>query len=92
MADRGFNIRHLLLQKRATLNIPAYSKGKNLSQTALKRSRHIATVRIHVERAIRRMKCFKILSGVIPMKVRFCLNQIITVVAVLSNFDKPLCK
>ena len=92
MADRGFNIRHLLLQKGATLNIPAYSKGKNLSQKAVTRSRRIATVRIHVERAIRRMKCFKILSGVIPLKVRFSLNQILTVVSVLSNFDKHLCK
>ena len=92
MADRGFNIRHLLLQKGATLNIPAFSKGKNLSKKAVTRSRRIASVRIHVERAIRRMKCFRILSGVIPMKVRFSLNQILTVVSVLSNFDKPLCK
>ena len=30
MADRGFNFRHLLLPKRATLNIPAFSKGSNL--------------------------------------------------------------
>jgi hypothetical protein len=35
MADRGFNIRHLLLPKRATLNIPAFSKGKALSLTAV---------------------------------------------------------
>ena len=65
MADRGFNIRHLLLPKRAILNIPAFSKGSNLSlkKAAVRHSRSIASVRIHVERAIRRMKCFKILSG-----------------------------
>lgn len=92
MADHGFNHRHLLLQKGATLNIPAFRKGKNRSKKAVTRSRRIATVRIHVERAIRRMKCLKILSGVIPMKVGFSLNQILTVVSVLANFDKPPCK
>jgi len=69
MADRGFNIRHLLLPKKATLNIPSFSHGKKLSVKAVRRSRNIATVRIHVERAIRRMKMFKILSGIIPLKL-----------------------
>ena len=90
MADRGFNIRHLLLPKKATLNIPAFSHGKCLSSKALKRSRSIASVRIHVERAIRRMKTFKILSGIIPLKYRFLLYQITTIVAVLCNLQPCL--
>jgi len=32
MADRGFNIRHLLLPRKATLNIPAFTRGKQLSK------------------------------------------------------------
>jgi len=90
MADRGFNIRHLLLPKKATLNVPAFSHGKSLSQKAVRSSRKIAAVRIHVERAIRRMKSFKILTGVIPLKLRFTLNQIILIIAVLCNFQKRL--
>ena len=39
MADRGFNIRHLLLPKKATLNIPAFSHGKTLSRRAVCKSR-----------------------------------------------------
>ena len=66
MADRGFNIRHLLLPRKATLNIPAFTRGKQLSKIAGSRSRRIAAVRIHVERTIRRLKTFKILTGVIP--------------------------
>ena len=85
MADRGFNIRHLLLPKGATLNIPAFSYGKTLSSKAVKRSRKIASVRIHVERAIGRMKTFRILSGTIPLRTRFLLNQLVTIVAALSN-------
>ena len=91
MADRDFNIRHLMLERKAPLNIPAFSKGSNLSMKAFKRSRRIASVRIDVERAIRRMKCFKILSGIIPLKLRLCLDQILKVVSVLSNLDKSLC-
>lgn len=90
MADRGFNIRHLLLPKKATLNIPAFTHGKCLSSKAIKRSRSIASVRIHVERAIRRMKTFKILSGIIPLKFRFLLRQITTIVAVVSNLQPCL--
>lgn len=56
MADRWSNIRHLLLPKGATLNIPAFSHGNNLSSKAMNHSRRIAAVRIHVERAIHRMK------------------------------------
>ena len=48
MADRGFNIRHLLLPLKASLNIPAFSHGKVLSHKTVNRSRKIATVRIHV--------------------------------------------
>ena len=90
MADRGFNIRHLLLTKKCTLNIPSFSHGKVMSSKALKRSRKIAQVRIHVERAIRRMKTFKILSGTIPLRLRYCLDQIITIVSVLCNLQKRL--
>ena len=91
MADCGFNIRHLLLAKKATSNIPAFSRGSNLSQKAVKRSRCIASVRIHVERAIRRMKCFRLLSGIIPLKLRYHLSQITRIVSVLCNLQKPLC-
>ncbi|XP_070186608.1 uncharacterized protein [Littorina saxatilis] len=91
MADRGFNIRELLLQKKATLNIPSFSKGRPLSSKAVQRSRKIASVRIHVERAIGRMKTFKQISGIIPMKIRFLLNQIVTIVSVLCNLQARLC-
>ena len=90
MADRGFHIRHLLLAKRCTLNIPAYSRGKTLSQKAVTRSRKIARVRIHVERAIRRLKTFKLLTGIIPLRLRFSLNQIILIVSVIVNLQKRL--
>jgi hypothetical protein len=92
MADRGFNIRHLLLPKTTSPNIPAFSHGKVLSAKAVKRSRRVASVRIHIERAIRRMKTFKIISEIVPLKLRHCLNQIITIIAVLCNLHERLVK
>ena len=92
MADQGFNSRHLLLPKRATLNIQAFSHGKTLSSKAIKRSRQIASIRIYVERAIGRMKTFRILNGTIPLQTRYLLNQITTGVAALSNLHDRLAE
>ena len=53
MADRGFTIEEELFQKRAKLNIPAFTKGqKQLEDNDVTDTRRIANVRIHVERAI----------------------------------------
>jgi len=75
LADRGFNIEHLLLPKKQ-LNIPAFSHGKCLSSEALKRSRSIVSVRFHVERAMRRIKTLKVISGSIPLKFIFCYTKL----------------
>lgn len=90
MADRGFNIRDLLLRKNAHLNIPAFSEGKQLSARAVQKSRRIASVRIHVERAMERIKNFKIIQGVIPLKLKNSLDQVLMICAILSNLQDPL--
>ncbi|XP_077981440.1 uncharacterized protein LOC144436508 [Glandiceps talaboti] len=51
MADRGFVIRDLLALRGATLNIPPFAHGKQLSTAAVTKTRRIASARIHVERA-----------------------------------------
>lgn len=92
MADRGFNIRDLVTKRRATLNIPPFSKGKQLSVKACTQTRRIAAVRIHVERAIQRLKNFKVLQGVLPLSLAFVADQTVTVCACLCNLMKPLVK
>ena len=92
MADIGFNIRDLVTKKRATLNIPPFSKGKQLSTKACTKTRRIAAVRIHVERAIQRLKGFKILQGVMPISLAAVSDQTVTVCAALCNLLKPLVK
>ena len=90
MAVRGFNIQDILLRKNAKLNIPAFSYGKQLSSKAVSKSREIASVRIHVERAIERLKAYKIFQGVMPLKIKNSLDQILIICAVLANLCPPL--
>ena len=53
MADRGFNICEILGSVDASLEIPAFTKGKNQSPALeVEKTRTIANVRIHVEQVI----------------------------------------
>ena len=51
--------------------------------------RRIANVKIHVERAIQRLKCFKILSNIIPGQVKN-VDDILTICAGLCNLQPDL--
>ena len=53
----------------------------------MQRGRSIASLRIHVERAIGRMKLHKIITGVFPLKMS---SQMVSVCAYLSNFHPVL--
>lgn len=92
MADRGFLIRGNLALKGATLNIPPFAFNKQLSGMAVTKTRRIARARIHVERAIGRLKCFNILQGVIPLKLKPILDQVVCLCAALCNLDSQLVK
>ena len=59
MADRGFEIQDLSVLKKASLNIPPFMRCKDQSTPDEEdETRQIASVRIHVERAIERIKNF----------------------------------
>ena len=87
MADRGFDIQDDLALRGVKLNILPFLKGKSqLSET-----RRIASVRIHVKRAMERIKSFHIFDQAIPSSMSNIVNQAFFVCAVLSNFHPPLC-
>ena len=92
MADRGFTIRHLLLALGATLNIPAFTHGNPLNPKALLKSRRIASVRIHVERAIGRVKKFAILDGPMHISLRYVVSKIVRICCVMCNLQGRLAE
>jgi len=92
MADKGFDIDHDL-PAGTTLNIPPFLKGKDYLEPQEEiDTRCIASVRIHVEGAISRIKTFRILKTVFPISMAAELNKIWVVCCFLTNFLPPLIK
>ena len=59
MADTGFTIKYMLKDIGIELNIPPFMEGRTqLPSTEVQEGRRIASVRIHVERAIGRFLLF----------------------------------
>ena len=92
MADRGFLIRGDLALKGATLNIPPFAMGKQMCSIATTKTRRIASARIHVERAIGRLKNFSILQGTIPLRIKGHMDDILLACGILCNLDQQLVK
>lgn len=91
MADRGFDISSLLQQKQVTLNIPPFlGDRKQLTSTEVLETRRIATLRIHVERAIGRMKNYRLLQYTIPLTLADIASDLVCVCAYLTNFCNPV--
>jgi len=91
MADRGFTIKDMLEQLNIELNIPPFLNDRQqLPAKEVDSGRKIAALRIHVERAIGRIKTFNILKETIPITLARLSNQIVYVCAFLSNFQPAL--
>lgn len=94
MADRGFDIGDILSENGARVTIPDF-KGQGRSQLKKcegKRSEKIAEARIHVERAIQRIKTYHILDSEVRLTMAHLAEQIFTVCAYLVNFQSPILK
>jgi len=91
MADKGFTIGDLLAKRGAFLQIPPFLPSQSQFQLeSIELTRQIARVRIHVERAIGRVKQFHILDPVIPISLNSTISTIFRVCCFLCNFNQPL--
>lgn len=91
MADKGFDIEDLLREKNVSLNLPPFLESRSLfSATEVQQTKMIAKVRIHVERAIRRIKEYHIFDSDVPLSMLGSINQLYTVACLLTNFQGPL--
>jgi hypothetical protein len=93
LADRGFTIQEDLLYRRATLVIPPPSSGKSqMTRANVVKTKQIANARIHVERAINRLKWFKILSSTVPLTFVPLFDEILIICAALCNLQPALVR
>jgi len=83
----------------ASLAIPTFTKGKSqLSSKEVETARELSRVRIHVKRAMGRLKNYKILQCTLPISLvksssdeEFCtMDKILLVCAALCNLQPPL--
>ena len=89
--DRGFTIRDHVNEIGVELNIPPFLDGqKQLPSNKVQEGRTIASLRIHVERAIGRIKNYSILKSPLPLSMPRTANQIVTVCALLVNLQPVL--
>ena len=86
MADRGFDIADIL-PSGVTLNIPpSIGRREQVNPEETDETARIAAKRIHVERAILRIKNYHILDGNCPLSITPLMNQVSTVCSYLTNF------
>ena len=94
MADRGFDILAEMTPLGAQLIIPAFkgSHRAQISSEEIMQSKRVSEVRIHVERAIGRIRTFHILDTDMKLNMKDISEQIFTVCAFLTNFQSQYIK
>jgi len=90
MVDRGFEIDDIV-PPGVSVNMPPFlGSRQQLTAVETEKTMKIASLRIHVERAIGRIKTYHILDGNVPLSLSPYANQIFTVCSLLTNFLPPL--
>ncbi|XP_012562119.2 uncharacterized protein LOC105847239 [Hydra vulgaris] len=93
MADRGFQIREELLFRYCSLSVPPGARVKSqMTASECKKTTDVANLRIHIERAINRIKTFRILKNVLPISMLYHMDDIILSCAALCNLKPALIK
>lgn len=90
LADKGYTARDLFARKRCFLTIPSFlSRGRFSGQE----SRAIASVRIRVENAIRRLKEYNIFTDTLSNRInKKLIDDMVTVACALCNLKNRLIK
>ena len=91
MADKGFDIQDDFAAKGVTVNIPSFLKGKTqFSEEEMAHNKKVASLRIHVERCIERMKNWHIFDSRIPITLAPIASDMFIIIGALTNFLPPL--
>lgn len=92
MADKGFpGIKTAVGENNSVLVMPPFMHNGTLTQDEIINTYQIASVRIHVERSIQRVKIYNILQK-IPTELLECIDKIIFLCCVMTNLQPPTIK
>ena len=87
MVDKGFHIKIEIESLGLRLYITPFAPSAGqLTDAEVQQTKKIARHRVHVERAISRMKKFEIVSGRIPLSLFGVVNQVWFVCTFLTGF------
>ena len=91
LADKGFIVQHILDDYGVRVDTPVKLEGKKqFTEEEDVHNRKNSQVRVHVERAIRRIKVFRILKGNVPIRYGHLLSKLWKVCCWLTAFLPPL--
>jgi len=91
MAEKGFAIQDDFAAKGVTVNIPSFLEGKTqFSIEEMEHNKKIASLRIHVEGCIERMKNWHIFDKRLPITLAPIASYMFIVIGALTNFLPPL--
>jgi hypothetical protein len=91
MVDKGFDVQDIFAERGAILFVPPKRKPGQvqLSKEEVFETQRIDRVRIHVERAIRRVQGWHIFYQEIPLSLYSSINQMWSICCMLVNFQYP---
>ncbi|XP_054709850.1 LOW QUALITY PROTEIN: uncharacterized protein LOC129219546 [Uloborus diversus] len=93
LADRGFLIAAELAAKNCRLIMPHFLKQKiQFTVTERNQNQQVSNLRVHVERAISRIKKYQYFRGPIPRQCFGEVNKVFYILAFFTNFSNPLIK
>lgn len=91
MADKGFLIKDELISVGATIVLPSFLKArKQFTKEEAEHNKRVASLRVHVERCMERIKNWHILDRRIPITLAPSSSDIIIVLSAFTNFLPPL--
>jgi hypothetical protein len=88
MADQGLLL-HDVMPNGVSLVTPDYLVNQQFTRDQVSKNKLISSARVHVERAIQRMRIFKIIS-ILPRHMRIHSSVLLKVVGFLTNCMPPL--
>ena len=70
---------------------PIMAKNKESARAATA-TRRVVRARVHVERTIRKLKCYRMLKNVIPLSLKGYITSIVRVCVALVNLQPSLIR